>query len=67
MGEIVLNGKPRAISAGVTLAKLLEELSLDPRWVVAELNGEVLPRDRFAAVELSPGDRVELVRPVAGG
>jgi sulfur carrier protein len=67
MGEILLNGKPRELTPGVTLAQLLGELRLDPRWVVAELNGEPLARDRFETVTLSPGDRLELVRPVAGG
>lgn len=67
MGEIALNGRQREIPAGTTLAHLLDELSLDPRWVVAELNGEPLPREQFDTVILSTGDRLELVRPVAGG
>jgi len=67
VAEIVLNGAPRELTPGFTLAQLLDQLRLDPRWVVAELNGEPLPRDRFAEVTLSPGDRLELVRPVAGG
>ena len=67
MGEIVLNGKPRDVAAGCLLSDLLDSLELDPRWIVAELNGEPLPRDRFTAVRLTDGDRLELVRPVAGG
>lgn len=67
MAEITLNGAPRELTPGVTLAQLLDQLELDPRWVVAELNGEPLARDRFAATSLQGGDRLELVRPVAGG
>jgi sulfur carrier protein len=67
MAEIVLNGQPRELTPGTTLAQLLDQLRLDPRWVVAELNGEPLARERFGQVTLSPGDRLELVRPVAGG
>lgn len=67
MGEIILNGTARPIQPGVRLDVLIRELDLDPRWVVAELNGEPLARDRFAETELSDGDRLELVRPVAGG
>ncbi|MCA9751949.1 MAG: sulfur carrier protein ThiS [bacterium] len=66
-GEILLNGRPRILTPGQSLAQLLVELELDPRWVVAELNGEPLGRDRFGSVTLQPGDRLELVRPVAGG
>jgi thiamine biosynthesis protein ThiS len=67
MPEIRVNGKPRAVAAGETLGELLDELRLDARWIVAELNGEPLPRERFAEVALADGDRLELVRPVAGG
>lgn len=67
MAEIRLNGRPREVEAGATLAALLRELDLDARWVVAELNGEPLPRDRFDRTALADGDRLELVRPVAGG
>jgi thiamine biosynthesis protein ThiS len=67
MNEIIVNGSPRSIAAGATLEDLLTELGLDRRWVVAELNGEPLPRERFGSVRLSRGDRLELVRPVAGG
>ena len=67
MDNIVVNGAARELTPGTTLADLLRQLQLDPRWVVAELNGEPLARDRYGAVMLSPGDRLELVRPVAGG
>jgi sulfur carrier protein len=65
--EILLNGKPRRVATGQSLERLLGELALDPRWVVAEINGEPVSRDRFAGTLLAAGDRVELVRPVAGG
>ncbi len=67
MAEIRLNGEPRSVEAGATLADLLKELHLDPRWIVAEVNGDALARDRFDSTVLTGGDRVELVRPVAGG
>jgi thiamine biosynthesis protein ThiS len=67
MPEILLNGAPRELTPGATLEEFLRQLRVDPRWVVAELNGEPLARERFGNVRLSPGDRLELVRPVAGG
>lgn len=65
--EIRVNGAARVVPVGCTLAGMLAEAGQDPRWVVAEVNGEVLPRERFGETELRDGDRVELVRPVAGG
>ena len=67
MGEIFVNGAARELTPSATLEEFLRQIRLDPRWVVAELNGEPLARDRFGAVKLSAGDRLELVRPVAGG
>jgi len=67
MAEIRLNGTPRQVTPGETLEGLLRQLRLDPRWVVAELNGQPVERARFPEVTLAEGDRLELVRPVAGG
>jgi thiamine biosynthesis protein ThiS len=67
MVEIVLNGAARGVRSGETVQSLVAELGLDARWVLAELNGVPLARDRFDSAILSPGDRLELVRPVAGG
>ena len=50
-----------------TLVVLPRLRSLDPRFVVAELNGEPLVRGRYDEVRLAEGDRLELVRAVAGG
>jgi thiamine biosynthesis protein ThiS len=49
------------------VAAFIKERDLDPRFVVVELNGEPLERARYDEVELSAGDRLELVRAVAGG
>ena len=35
--------------------------------VIAELNGKPLARERYGAAVLGAGDRLELIRPVAGG
>lgn len=52
---------------GVTLGDLLTTMGLGARWVVAERNGEAIGRPAMAAVVLADGDRIELVRAVAGG
>lgn len=65
--RFVLNGEPHALPADGRLASLFEALSLQPAWVLVELNGEPIPRDEYDAVRLRSGDRVELVTPLAGG
>jgi len=65
---IVVNGDPREIPAGSTVASLLAALELNPRLVVVERNREILrDRDAFARVELVAGDTIEIVHFVGGG
>jgi sulfur carrier protein len=67
MVEIVVNGKKQDVRSGETVEQLIQELGFDARWLLAELNGIPLSRIQFGSIVLSPGDRLELVRPVAGG
>jgi thiamine biosynthesis protein ThiS len=64
--EIVVNGSPRQVAAGTTVAGLLAELGLGSR-VAVERNREIVTRARHAEVELAEGDRLELVTFVGGG
>ncbi|PTN39113.1 thiamine biosynthesis protein ThiS [Desulfonatronum sp. SC1] len=65
--QVIINGKPEEVSTGVTLLELIETRILDPSRVVAELNREIVPGDRFANTVLSEGDRLELLQFVGGG
>ncbi len=64
--EVEVNGERRTLAAGTTVDALVRRLGRDPRTVAVELNGEILPRARYAA-ELADGDRVEVVHFVQGG
>jgi sulfur carrier protein len=65
--DVVINGQPRAVSRGTTVAVLLAELGLGDRTVAVERNREVVPRLHHASTELAAGDRLELVTFVGGG
>ena len=65
--QFVLNGEAHALPPDGSLASLFEALSLQPAWVLVELNGEPVPREDYDTVRLRSGDRVELVTPLAGG
>jgi thiamine biosynthesis protein ThiS len=64
---LTLNGETRRVRDAVTLASLLEQLELDPRAVVVELNRQIVRRPELASTRLSEGDAVELVHFVGGG
>jgi sulfur carrier protein len=65
--NLLINGEPRSVASGTTLAQLLETLRLDPRTLAVELNLNVIPRGRHAQCELQDGDRLEIVTLVGGG
>ncbi len=65
--QITFNGEKRRIAAGTTVAALLAELQLNPRYLAVELNLDVVPRARHGAQLLQDGDRLEVVTLVGGG
>jgi sulfur carrier protein len=67
MTTITANGKPREVEELTTIAEFLRVLGWRPEWVVVEHNGEPVERPRFDGVVLRAGDRLEVVRAVAGG
>jgi len=65
--NLTVNGDPRTVPEGTTVAGLLEALELTPALVVVERNREIIPREKVADVVLEPGDTLELVHFVGGG
>lgn len=64
---IIANGQPRPVKDGSSIADLLRMLEISPTRVVAQMNGEIVPREAFAQTRLHEGDRLELVTLVGGG
>ena len=64
---IMLNGDPRRVAAGTSVAELLAELELPAAKVAVERNLAIVPRSTFADVVLAEGDAVEIVHFVGGG
>jgi sulfur carrier protein len=65
--RVTANGDPVELADGATVADLLTALNLGGRWVLVERNGEPVRRADLATTALAEGDRLELVRAVAGG
>jgi thiamine biosynthesis protein ThiS len=65
---LTVNGDPRSVPAGISLAEYLASLKLDPRLVVVEHNRTILrDRDAYASLLLADGDVLEIVHFVGGG
>ncbi len=67
MDELVVNGKILRSTLPCTIEQFLVSQELLPRSVVVELNGEAVAPSEFAQRHLNAGDRLEIVRIVAGG
>ena len=65
--RITLNGEPRRIAAGTTIAALVADIGLDPAKVAVERNRAIVPRSILADVGLTDGDELEIVHFVGGG
>jgi thiamine biosynthesis protein ThiS len=65
--RVTANGKDVDVDPAFTVGDFIRSRNLDPRFVVVEHNGEPLERARYEDVRLADGDRLELVRAVAGG
>ena len=65
--QLTVNGRSSEVADGTTLPGLLRELGLRPGSVVVEHNGTALLRSELESAALADGDRLELVRAVAGG
>ena len=64
---IQLNGEPRTVAAGMSIAALADTLGLNPKKIAVERNLEIVPRSTLAAVMLADGDQLEIVHFVGGG
>ena len=64
---ITLNGDPRRVAAGSSVANLLASLDLPAEKVAVERNLAIVPRSTFAEVVLAEGDALEVVHFVGGG
>ena len=65
--RLVVNGDDTELADGATVLDLLTHLGLGPKYVIVERNGEPVERRDVTTTALADGDRIELVKAVAGG
>lgn len=65
--RVTINGEPQSLTAGQTLADLLDQLQLNQRRIAVEVNREIVARELYAAHALTEGDEIEIVHFVGGG
>lgn len=66
-GTVTANGQPVSAELPCSLEQFLVAQGLLPRSVVVEHNGEAVAPSEFSARLVNAGDRLEIVKIVAGG
>ena len=65
--SVTVNGEPRRIAAGASIAAMLRELRIEPKRVAVERNLAIVPRSTLDDVQVDDGDQFEIVHFVGGG
>lgn len=65
--SLTVNGEPRRIAHGASVADLVADIGLNPAKVAVERNALIVPRSTLADVALADGDVLEIVHFVGGG
>ncbi|HTR44048.1 MAG TPA: sulfur carrier protein ThiS [Pseudomonadales bacterium] len=64
---IIANGKPITAQLPCSIEEFLLAQNLLPRSVVVEHNGNAVAPSEFSKCQLKAGDKLEIVKIVAGG
>ena len=67
MTTITLNGEPRDLPDGATLADLVASLDQAPQALATAVNGDFVAREARAQRVLAEGDTVFTFQPITGG
>jgi thiamine biosynthesis protein ThiS len=65
--KATVNGEVREVVAGTTLASLLREIGAPSNGIAVAKNECVVRRTDYESHELADGDRIEVIKAVAGG
>jgi thiamine biosynthesis protein ThiS len=65
--EIVVNGEPKRVRAGLSVLDLLLDLEVDPERVAVELNRSIVRQPEWRDRRVDEGAALEIVQFVGGG
>jgi thiamine biosynthesis protein ThiS len=65
--NITINGKARQMAKAQNLSQLVASYYKQPKHVITELNGNIVPPNQWTQTNIQDGDTLELVTFVGGG
>lgn len=67
MIEVQINGVKERVEPGVTISGVLLSREVRPEMVAVEVNGELVPKGKYATLALQEGDAMDFLHYMAGG
>ena len=67
MAKIQINGRKIAVKQNFSILDVLKKYKLNRKKVAIELNGKILPQDRYNNKKLKNNDKIEIVQFIGGG
>jgi thiamine biosynthesis protein ThiS len=67
MAKIQINGRKLALKQNFSILDLLKKYNLNRKKVAVELNGKILPQNKYDSKKLKNNDKVEIVQFIGGG
>lgn len=65
--KITINGTAKDLATALSLTALVGQCCKNPKHVIAELNGKIMPNTDWDKITVNDGDNLELVTFVGGG
>ncbi len=65
--NIIINGTSQQLTSVKNLSEIVSTFCKQPKHVITELNGTIVPSGQWAQTLLKEGDALELVTFVGGG
>jgi sulfur carrier protein len=65
--KAIVNGESRDLPDGITVGTLLEFLGTARRGIAVARNDRVVRRGEYDSDAIADGDRIEIIKAVAGG
>ena len=65
--QVTINGEPRDLNDGITLAELVRDLELTERRIAVEINESIVPKSLHAETALKADDAIEIIHAIGGG
>mgnify|MGYP001302125529 CR=1 FL=1 len=67
MAKIQINGRKKLIKQNFSVFDLLKKYKINSTKVAIELNGKILPKNKYNATKLKDQDIIEMVQFIGGG